>query len=149
MAKLSPAPMTDSEMLAYVNGNSDISFEMQVLEMMNGLPYKCEHGGTYRDPLTGKAREYDIRATAKYSFSRFYLAIECKNLRANSPLLAEQLWAGRETSADPNEVLSLANVAQRPRPLPNAPRANCHRGTTSRGPSLGTGHAPAAVGVLS
>jgi hypothetical protein len=33
-----------------------------VLKELGDLKLRCQHGGTYDDPVTGKSREFDIRA---------------------------------------------------------------------------------------
>ena len=79
--------MTADDLTRYVNGCSDFAFEMEIYKLLQDLPFKCEHGGTYTDPVTQKAREFDIRAATRDNLSWTYLAIECKNLKANSPLV--------------------------------------------------------------
>lgn len=81
-------PITQSDMIDFLNGHSDFSFEIQVLKILNQNGFSCEHGGSYIDRVTKKAREFDIRATKIFHHHLFLrLAIECKNLRTNFPLL--------------------------------------------------------------
>jgi hypothetical protein len=87
MGQIIDEPMSADDLEKYLAGDGDFAFEMKVLKALNILPFKCEHGGTYIDPVTKLPREYDIRAEARDGFSSFYLAVECKNLKANSPLL--------------------------------------------------------------
>ncbi|MCI5132716.1 MAG: hypothetical protein D3904_14665 [Candidatus Electrothrix sp. EH2] len=77
-------------MLEYLESQSDFSFELKVLKMLkmlreNGI--ECEHGGHYEDPVTGKSREFDIRAKKSIQEFSVHMAIECKNIRDNFPIL--------------------------------------------------------------
>jgi len=58
-----------------------------VLAQLRNLEFDCEHSGTYRDPVSDKIRQFDIRATKKQNICAIGLAVECKNLRSNNPLL--------------------------------------------------------------
>lgn len=80
-------PLTIDEVRQYVDGRSDFAFELRVLHALVGLGFKCEHGGTYRDPVTGKPRQFDIRATIAVDRLVVKLAVECKNLMPDRPLL--------------------------------------------------------------
>ena len=52
------------------------------------MNFSCEHSGSYDDPATGKPRQFDVRATQRIRSSLFLrLAVECKNLRENYPLI--------------------------------------------------------------
>ena len=61
---------------------------MRVLRQLRDLDFQCEHSGTYEDPVTGKSRQFDIRAR-KSSLGKLQLAlaVECKNIRPYNPLL--------------------------------------------------------------
>ncbi len=48
---------------------------------------ECEHAGTYVDPITEKIRGFDVRALASVDDCTLRLAVECKNLRPEAPLL--------------------------------------------------------------
>ena len=49
--------------------------------------FKYSHGGTYTDPVTNKPRQYDFRAAYEEENRRTILAIECKNLGNESPIV--------------------------------------------------------------
>jgi len=71
---------------------SDFAFEMAVLAKLDGFSvdrftHRVEHSGTYTDPITSKVRQYDIRYRGRIAGTRFSLAIECKNVRPECPLV--------------------------------------------------------------
>jgi hypothetical protein len=80
-------PITARDLAEFVGSNSDFAFEMRVVAQLRALDFECSHSGTYRDPVTDKIRQFDIRAIAHRGKSTLALAVECKNLRRNSPLL--------------------------------------------------------------
>jgi hypothetical protein len=87
MVKLKPDPITVSDLIEYLENHSDFSFEIETLRALIKLGFTCEHGGTYKDPATQIPREYDIRATHQVKERLLHLAVECKNLRPDFPLL--------------------------------------------------------------
>ena len=87
MAKLKPDSISQADLLEYLNDHSDFSFEIEILKSLTKIGFDCEHGGSYKDPVTKKTREFDIRATKVFGESFLRLAVECKNLRDNFPLL--------------------------------------------------------------
>lgn len=87
MPKLKNAPIQKNDIVEYLDSCSDFSFELSVLKMLRENDVSCEHGGLYEDPVTGKSREFDIRAIKTISNYRIRLAIECKNIRENFPVL--------------------------------------------------------------
>ena len=103
MANLSNDPITESDIEEYLNGYSDFSFEIQVLNKFLEFGFTCEHGGVYDDPVTDKSREFDIRALYNKGAMRLCLSIECKNLRDNFPLILHCLE--RKRSESYNEVI--------------------------------------------
>jgi hypothetical protein len=80
-------PITARDLAEFVGSNSDFAFEMRVVAQLRALGFECSHSGTYRDPVTEKIRQFDIRAVAHRRNSTLALAVECKNLRPNNPLL--------------------------------------------------------------
>jgi len=97
MAKLRDAPISAKDLADFATTSSDFGFEMQVLTRLRAGGFSCSHSGTYRDPVTAKIRQFDIRASADRDDSTLALAVECKNLRPNNPLL---LSAVPRTSAE-------------------------------------------------
>ena len=87
MPKLQNEAIRKEDLLEYIESYSDFSFELSVLKMLRDNDINCEHGGLYEDPVTGKSREFDIRATKTISQYRIRLAIECKNIKENFPVL--------------------------------------------------------------
>ena len=94
MTKLKTEAISKADIEEYLKGYSDFSFELSVLRKLTGLSFKCEHSGTYEDPITNKTREFDIRArkhskllngNTKYILS---LSVECKNIREYYPIVA-------------------------------------------------------------
>lgn len=98
MAKLKPDAITNVGLLEFVTGYSDFSFEIQVLNTLIAGGFACDHGGTYDDPATKKPRQFDIRATKTLGKRFLRLAVECKNLRSNFPLLVTCLPRREEES---------------------------------------------------
>jgi hypothetical protein len=87
MAKLQPTPITAKDLEDFTAKNSDFGFEMRVLALLQNAGLQCRHAGTYRDPVTDKIRQFDIRAFLDNAEYTLALAVECKNLRPNNPLL--------------------------------------------------------------
>ncbi|MBD2059252.1 hypothetical protein H6F88_25200 [Oculatella sp. FACHB-28] len=87
MVKLKPDPIAASDLIEYLDNHSDFSFEIETLRELIKLGFTCKHGGTYEDPATQIPREYDIRATRQIEEKLLRLAVECKNLRPNFPIL--------------------------------------------------------------
>lgn len=87
MAKTSNDVIGADELLRYIREQSDFGFELQVLKLLRDAGIECEHSAFYTDSVTGKSREFDIRARATQGALKMLLAIECKNVRGNFPLL--------------------------------------------------------------
>lgn len=87
MPRLNDSAINSADLLGYLNGFSDFAFELKTLEMLRAHSLECEHGGLYEDPVTNKMREFDIRAVARNDHFAVHLAVECKNVQENYPLL--------------------------------------------------------------
>lgn len=96
MAKKPDAPIKEADLQEFLKTQADFTFEMRVLKALRDL--ECEHGGTYRDPIAEKVRQFDIRAKRSGGAFHLRLAVECKNLRPARPLLLHAV-ARRETEA--------------------------------------------------
>ena len=86
MAKLGTAPITATDLNEFIKTGSDFAFEMLVLSWLQNNGFGCQHSATYRDPITGKLRQFDIRAEITSGIHTLAHAVECKNLRPNFPL---------------------------------------------------------------
>ena len=93
MAKqLADKPIGISDLSDYLKSDDDFAFELEILRCcLAGGGFKVEHGGAYRDPVTSKDRQFDIRLTTWKERSVVKLAIECKNLKTNFPLLVSRI----------------------------------------------------------
>lgn len=87
MAKLKTDPIGQADLIEFLESSSDFSFELQVLNTLVEMGFSCEHGGSYTDRSTKKIRAFDIRATQAFDLRFLRLAVECKNIRPNNPLL--------------------------------------------------------------
>ena len=87
MVKLKPDPITEADLVEYLDSSSDFAFELRCLERITALGWECQHGGSYVDPVTGKTRQFDLRARRRVELHSHRCAIECKNLAKNFPLL--------------------------------------------------------------
>lgn len=69
--------------------DSDFLLEAAVVRCLRKFAFDVEHSGYYTDPATGKARQFDVRATKinPHTDVHFYLSLECKNIGKNFPLL--------------------------------------------------------------
>ena len=87
MSKLRTEEISATDLSEYLSSHSDFSFELFVLKMLRENNIECEHRGHYQDPVTNKSREFDIRAIKTIERLRVRMAIECKNIRENFPVL--------------------------------------------------------------
>ena len=87
---LKDEPLTKDDILLYAKEQSGFTFEMEILRMVTEScgPEKTKWGGLYYDPNTKKQREFDIETEKAFSRDqRVKLAIECKHLSENCPLV--------------------------------------------------------------
>jgi hypothetical protein len=87
MAKIRPNQIEVCDLQEYASTASGLGFELNVLDVLLGLGLVCKHGGLYCDPVSGKHRQFDIRAAATYGTTRVRIAVECKNVGLNFPAL--------------------------------------------------------------
>ena len=92
MAKLRTQPITAADLEKYLSTADDFAFELKCLHSLSERKsVRLEHGGTYSDPVSGKHRQFDIRANIEIKPLRVGLAIECKNLSPAYPLLVSRV----------------------------------------------------------
>lgn len=92
MAKLKSDAITMADIQGYLSANDDFAFELRCLRELRKRPIIIFHGGTYSDPVTGKNRQFDFRLELKPEKQlRVNIPLECKNLKANFPLLVSRV----------------------------------------------------------
>jgi hypothetical protein len=92
MAKYKTDPIASEDLEEFINTKSDFGFEMKVLHTLRDLQFLCHHGGTYDDPVTGRPRQFDIRARWTAGTNKcMSWAVECKQLRNSFPLLVSRV----------------------------------------------------------
>jgi hypothetical protein len=91
MAKLQDKDIDASDISEYLANQDDFALELRTIQQANALGFSVRHGGTYSDPVTQKPRQYDIRGQLARSNRQVLLAIECKSLRKNFPLVVSQI----------------------------------------------------------
>jgi hypothetical protein len=86
-----PAPKAESKISAealrsMVEAEDDFGHELRVGKILKqGQRFK--HAGTYKDPFTGKPRQFDFRVQLERNNHVIHLAVEAKNLSKNSPAI--------------------------------------------------------------
>lgn len=90
MARLLPDVITADDMAKYLE-TSDFQLELDVFNALSRNGMSPAHGGTYTDPISGKDRQFDLRASINHGICTLKLAIECKNLKPNFPLLISRV----------------------------------------------------------
>lgn len=80
-------PITSADINEYLDQSDDFDFELQVARIFSDSKIRCQHNGTYADPVTGKYREYDIRAFHKINNIGILFTVECKNISDIKPLI--------------------------------------------------------------
>jgi hypothetical protein len=91
MAKLDSEPVDKPLIQQYLAENDDFAFEIRCLRELRKRPLTIEHAGTYSDPVTNKSRQFDIRVRVDHDYRQIALAVECKNLKSNFPLVVSRL----------------------------------------------------------
>jgi len=84
-------PLTLADINDYLKTVDDFEFELEVLRMCRAASFEVAHSGTYEDPTTNKPRQFDIRAHVLSHWRAIRMAIECKSLRPNRPMLVSRL----------------------------------------------------------
>lgn len=94
MTNLRIDPISRDDIVEYLSNESDFSFELSALMYLSDAGYLCAHSGTFHDPVTHKLRQFDIRAKKMVESNDaqtlvLRLAVECKNIRENYPVLVQ------------------------------------------------------------
>ena len=75
----------------WLDKQSGFTLEMKVFSHTSSLGLEAEHGGTYSDPITDKPRQFDIRCTRRDKHVAIKLAVECKALSKEFPLVIQRV----------------------------------------------------------
>lgn len=132
MAKLKRDPIEQRDLVEYLNSQSHFAFEISVLNRLTSHGFTCEHSATYEDPVTKKPRQFDLRAEKAFDAKLIRLAVECKHVGANYPLLISCMPRRDEESF--HEVVCSVDperVSLRPTTWPRIPAFE-KRATTAR-----------------
>ena len=82
---------------AAISDADDFGHEMRVRNLLAVTPtINFEHGGTYKDEVTGKPRQFDFRCSLRKENALLSLAVECKNLSVEAPLVMSGTWRRKE-----------------------------------------------------
>jgi hypothetical protein len=97
MAKPATAAITAQDLTEFMNTDSDFAFEMNVLRWLEDNGFECRHSGTYGDPVTGKLRQFDIRAeiTSRSGNHTLALAVEMQESPAELSLTRQHRSSSR------------------------------------------------------
>ena len=76
---------------------SDFAFELEVFNSIRALKIPCKHCGLYSDPVTDISREYDFLVEVGET-NILHLAVECKNIREEHPLVVQCVSRSSEES---------------------------------------------------
>lgn len=89
--ELSPDKITVDDIEDYLLEESDFGFELQIVKLLRNAESRLTHSGRYLDPFTKMPREFDIRCVVTTLVRNvdfvIALAVECKNVRENFPLV--------------------------------------------------------------
>jgi hypothetical protein len=85
-------PPSANDILNAVTNEDDFAHEVRVGAAIRSVPaFRVKHGGTYTDTVTGKPRQYDYRCWLNKESEELALAVECKNLKMEIPLIVSGL----------------------------------------------------------
>ncbi|MDJ1160425.1 hypothetical protein QHI69_00710 [Burkholderia gladioli pv. gladioli] len=141
MAKLSDNPIEANDISEYLNTRDDFALELRSLQKAHDAGFSASHGGSYDDPVTGKSRQYDLRASLAKSNDSIGLAIECKSLQKNFPLVISRIPRTRNESF-------LERLDGRPNYLPEALHLHRVRETSLYPVGEGVGKSTVQIGKL-
>lgn len=84
--------ITRTDIEEYLVNQSDFDLELFVDRSLRERGYTTSHGGSYFDSITGKNRQFDVRAYANMTHHcGIYCAIECKALTKTFPLIVSRV----------------------------------------------------------
>jgi hypothetical protein len=111
--QLRKEPITLGDIKEYLQTTDDFRLEVEVFRGCLTAGFTAEHGGSYRDPVTGLNRQFDVRAFYADGCRFLRMAIECKNLWENFPLVVSRI--PRRSGENTHQVLLSAQGSGGPR----------------------------------
>ena len=89
---LKQEPITAADISRYVDSQDDFALELSIYRLVKGYGLRATLGGSYTDRVTGKNRQFDVRAFVDVGVNvEIQLAIECKCLKKNCPLVISRV----------------------------------------------------------
>jgi hypothetical protein len=101
--------LTAGDIAEYLETADDFAFEREVYDVAHKLGFEAEHVALYSDPVTGKQREFDVRASYTLQDNKIALAIECKGLTTDYPLVVSCVPRARSEAY--HEILEVSEDA--------------------------------------
>lgn len=114
--------ITKEHLEEFIATQDDFALELYAYSLATDLGFSSRHAGSYMDPVTGKARQFDVQSSLECGENfHIYLAIECKALRPSYPLLVSQIPRIRAESYQ-DIVISVGSTKKGMRPYPGTQR---------------------------
>jgi len=84
--------ITKEHLEEFIATQDDFALELFAYSLARSFGFSATHAGTYIDPQSGKARQFDVQAN-RYCGENLhvFMAIECRSLRPSFPLLVSQI----------------------------------------------------------
>ncbi len=95
-------PITPETMAKALRESDDFGHEMRVRTLLENHRGAVTHGGSYHDPYFGRPRQFDFRFELRHALVHsgrvLTMAIECKNLSSEAPLVVTGIPRSEEES---------------------------------------------------
>src|ERR1700743_2097038 len=84
--------ITSRKIAEYLDAPDDFDLDLFAHREITSRGWLAHHGGTYKDQVTGKIRQYDIRGICRFSHGTYVsLAVECKSLSKENPIVLSRV----------------------------------------------------------
>jgi hypothetical protein len=101
-------PDTAADLKEYLASADDFAFEREIYSVAKGLGFQVQHAGLYTDPVTGKPRQFDVRASC--AMTEVLTDKEGHQRSVRRPVFAV-LTLGRRNDALPGPIRGIASVS--------------------------------------
>ncbi len=96
MPSIRSSPVCADDIERFLAERDDFAFEMKVFQTLQsaeilGERLQVDHGGHYVDSVTGKSRQFDLRAGMTKGLHHLRMSIECKHLSSSYPVLISRV----------------------------------------------------------